>query len=320
MKTISSKIKTAIQEANKIAIICHKDPDGDALGSATGLAETLNQWQKDYTFFCATIAPRQFDWLPRINELQTDQSIIKNNNYDVIIVLDSGSLHYAGIDKLIESLDYKYTIINIDHHNSNDNFGHINYINETASSTCEIIYELLRQWKASMNKNIATSLLNGIMTDTGMLTNPATSDRTLGIASDLMKFGANIYKISQYNTRNKRGNLLNLWGVAMQRIIHNKEFGCATTYITAKDFEQHKINEGGLEGLGNFLSSLNDVKFIMVLIETPNGYIKGSLRTTRDDINVGALAQRLGGGGHKKASGFVIKGKLSYNDSEVKII
>lgn len=320
MKTNAGKIQAAIKTATNVAVICHKNPDGDALGSATALIEALDNWQKKYTLFCMTPAPHQFDWLPRINELQSDESIIQNNRFDVIIMLDSGSLSYAGIDELIKSLKYKHTLINIDHHNSNNYFGDINYVDETSSSTCEIIYELFRQWKAPMNKDIATSLLNGIMTDTGMLTNPATSDRTLSIASDLMKFGANIYKITQYNTRNKRHNLLNLWGVAMQRLIYNKDFNCATTFITKEDFEKHKLNEEGLDGLANFLSSLHDVDFTMVLTEVPNEYIKGSLRTTKDNVNVGALAQKLGGGGHKKASGFVIKGKLSYNDSEVKIV
>ena len=320
MKIISSKIKSAIESANNIAVICHKNPDGDALGSATALSTALNHWQKKNIIFCTTPAPDYFDWLPGLNKLETDQNIIKNNQFDVIIILDSGSLSYAGIDKLIESLDYKHTLVNVDHHNSNTNYGDLNYVDETSSSTCEIIYELIRQWKIPMNKDVATCLLNGIMTDTGMLTNPATSDTTLSIASDLMKFGANIYKISQYNIRNKSNNLLNLWGVAMQRLIHNKDIGCATTYITEEDFTKHKLDEGGLNGLSNFLSSLQDVNFTLVLIEAPGGYIKGSLRTTRDDVNVGALAQKLGGGGHKKASGFVIRGKLAYNDNEVKII
>ncbi|MFW0862019.1 MAG: DHH family phosphoesterase [Candidatus Komeilibacteria bacterium] len=320
MKSISSKIKEQIQAANNIAVICHKNPDGDTLGAGTGLANALTHWQKKYTLFCVTSAPDSFDWLPHINELQTDPEVITNVPHDLIIVLDSGSLPYAGVDKIIESLEYNFTLINIDHHSSNPNYGDINYVNHESSSTCEIVYELLRHWQMPMNKTVATSLLNGIMTDTGMLTNPATSDNTLKIASELMKFGANIYKISQYNTRNKTKDLLNLWGVAMERLILNKEVGSATTYITEQDFINHKLDEGGLNGLANFLSSLNDARFTLVLVEVPGGYIKGSLRTTRDDVNVGALAQKLGGGGHKKAAGFVIKGKLAYNDNEVKII
>lgn len=320
MKMTASKIKSAIDSATNIAVICHKNPDGDALGAGTALIGALALWKKNYTLFCITTAPNHFDWLPRIHELKTDEDIIKNNAFDIIITLDSGSLPYAGIDKLIASLDYNHTLINIDHHNSNTFFGDLNYVNDTKSSTCEIIYELLREWKIPMNKDIATSLLNGIMTDTGMLTNPATTDNTLIIAGDLMKFGANIYKISQYNIRNKNNNLLNIWGIAMGRLIHNKEINCASTYITEEDFIKCKLDEGGLDGLSNFLVSLKDTNFIMVLIEAPGGFIKGSLRTTRDNINVGALAQKLGGGGHKKAAGFVIRGKLSYNKNGLQII
>ncbi|MBL7022354.1 DHH family phosphoesterase [Patescibacteria group bacterium] len=320
MKIVSTKILESIKAANNIAVICHKHPDGDTLGAGTGLVEALIQIQKKYTLFCTTKSPDMFDWLPHINELQTDPEVLTETAHDLIIVLDSGSLSYAGVDKIIESLEYKYTLINIDHHNSNPEYGDINYVNQESSSTCEIMYELIRHWQISINKTMATSLLNGIMTDTGMLTNPATSDNTLKIASELMKHGANIYKIAQYNTRNKNKNLLNLWGIAMERLIYNDKVGSATTYITEEDFTRHKLDEGGLSGLSNFLSSLNDARFTLVLIEAPGGYIKGSLRTTRDDVNVGALAQKLGGGGHKKAAGFVIKGKLSYNDNEIKII
>jgi bifunctional oligoribonuclease and PAP phosphatase NrnA len=320
MKTTAQKIKQTISKANNIAVMCHKNPDGDALGSVTAIAEMLELSQKKYTLFCANSSPSHFDFLPHINKLQTDPDIIQNTVFDTIIILDSGTLSYAGIDELINGLTYDHTIINIDHHNSNSFFGDINYVNDESSSTCEIVYTLLRQWQSPINKNIATSLLNGIMTDTGMLTNPATNDTTLNIASDLMRFGANIYKISQYNIRNKKSNLLNLWGVAMQRIVYNKNFNCASTYITKEDFEKHNLDDGGLDGLSNFLSSIDNVDFTTLLIEIPDGLIKGSFRSTKDNVNVGALAQKLGGGGHKKAAGFVIKGKLSYNDSEVRII
>lgn len=320
MKSISNKIKEQIEAANNIAIICHKNPDGDTLGAGTGLVNALQYWQKKYTLFCISKPSDQFDWLPHINELQTDPNTIINTPHDLIIVLDSGSLPYAGVDEIINSLEYNFILVNIDHHSSNPNYGDINYVKINSSSTCEIVYELLKHWRMPMNKTVATSLLNGIMTDTGMLTNPATSNNALRVASELMKFGANIYKISQYNTRNKSEKLLNLWGIAMGRLILNKKVGSATTYITEQDFIKYELDDNTLNGLANFLSSLKDVRFTLVLIEIPGGYIKGSFRTIRDDVNVGALAQKLGGGGHKKAAGFVIKGKLAYNDNKVEII
>lgn len=319
-KITINKIKESIQAANKIAVMTHKNPDGDGLGSLTAMAELLQIWDKNYVLFCITPAPTYFDFLSNINELQTNESVIKNNRFDLIIVLDSGSLPYAGVKELLDSLTYKFKLINIDHHASNDLFGSINLVDDQASSTCEIIYQLFRTWKIPFNRNIATSLLNGIVTDTGLFSNPATTDNCIKIAGYLMKFGANLEKIKTYNWRNKEPNTLKLWGLAMQRLIYNSDLNSVTTYLTRQDGKKLDIDIEKLEGLANFLSSLQDINFTLVLVERGNNTIKGSLRTTKDDIDVGALAKALGGGGHKKAAGFVIPGKLAYNNGEIQIV
>jgi phosphoesterase RecJ-like protein len=253
-------------------------------------------------------------------EVETDSQILIGFKPDLIIVLDSGSLAYAGVEALLTNLNHQYQLINIDHHSSNAGYGALNYLDERASSTCEIIYTLLRTWQVPLNKNIATSLLNGIMTDTGMLTNPATTDNSLLIASQLMKFGANIQKITDRNLRNKSADMLKLWGVALERLTYNPDLHSVTTGLTRDDFEKFAITSSSLEGLANFLSQLNNVNFTLVLVEQADDTIKGSFRTTRDDVDVGALAAELGGGGHRKAAGFTIPGRLVYNNGEIQII
>jgi len=319
-KLTINKIKRAITSAKQIAVISHQGPDGDALGSLTALAEVLQIWQKPYSLFCVTPAPETFTWLPNIAQLQTDPQIFNKYRFDLIIIIDSGSLVYAGVAELLTNLDYKYQLLNIDHHASNNGYGDINYVDIKASSTCEIIYNLIRAWQFPLNKNIATSLLNGIMTDTGMLTNPATSDHSLIIASRLMKFGANIQKITTRNMRNKSTDMLKLWGIALERLVYNPDLHSVATCLTQEDFKKLAITSDSLDGLANFLSQLKNVNFTMVLVEQPDQIIKGSLRTTLDNIDVSALAAELGGGGHRKAAGFTISGKLLFNENGINII
>ncbi|MFH1667820.1 MAG: bifunctional oligoribonuclease/PAP phosphatase NrnA [Candidatus Komeilibacteria bacterium] len=319
-QSTSEQIKRQLQVAKKIAIIGHQNPDGDALGALLAFYEILKFWQKKSIMFCTTPASQTFEFLNNFNQLIYDPTIFFQQKFDTIVVLDSGSLSYAGIDQILASLSYTPTIINIDHHQSNDLYGEINFINTEASSTCEIVFELARQWQVPINKDMATALLNGIVTDTSGLTNPATTDRSLLIAGLLMRYGANFKKISAYNVRTKEPKMLKIWGLAMQRIVYDPDLHSITTYLTQKDFADLQVDENNLEGLSNFLSGLKDINFTLLLIEKENGLIRGSFRTIHDHIDVGSLAASLGGGGHQKASGFVIKGKLAYNNGEIMVI
>lgn len=315
-----SQLKKQIMAAKKIAVIGHQNPDGDALGSLFGLGEILKTWQKDFVTFCSTPASDTFEFLPHYNKLISDSTVFEQNDFDTIIVVDSGSLAYAGVDQILSKLTHPYTIINIDHHATNEFYGQLNYIQTKASSTSEIVFELARAWQTPINKDMATALLNGIMTDTSSLSNPGTTERTLLIAGLLMKYGANYKKIIEYNVRTKEPNMLKIWGLAMQRIIYDPKLHSITTYLTKKDFANMEVDENKLEGLSNFLSGLKDINFTLLLTEKDNGLVKGSFRTIHDHIDVGALAASLGGGGHQKASGFVMKGKLAYNNGEIQII
>lgn len=326
------QIKQAINQAHKIGIISHRNPDGDAAGSVTAMIEVLHYWQKEYLAYCAGEMPANFDFIPHATTIINQEEKFLEFSPDLIIILDSGSLDYAGVTQLLKDLKQKksslivtdqkqnFTLINIDHHITNANYGDLNYVHHTASSTCEIVYGLLQQWQFPINVNIATSLLNGIMTDTGGLTNPATSPTALQVASQLLKYGVNYKKIIEYNERVKKTSLLKLWGVALERLIFDPEKKCVITFLTKNDFANLNVDDDKLEGLSNFLSTINNIDFTLLLIEKGDNLVKGSLRTTKDYIDVASIAKELGGGGHQKAAGFTIEGRLFYNGKQIKII
>ena len=182
---VISQIKEAIGKANRVLLISHQKPDGDALGVLSAMAGFLKSLKKEYAVFCFDVVPTEYRFIPLSNEVSSNVEIFKEN-FDVVIVMDSGDLKYAGVAEFIGK-NKGYTLINIDHHYTNDFFGDLNLVLADKSSVAEIIFELFKLWQVRIDKEIATALLNGIIFDTGGLSNPATSLEALKIAASLFK-------------------------------------------------------------------------------------------------------------------------------------
>lgn len=309
----SLKIYDSIKQAKRILLIAHEKPDGDTLGSTAAFSLFLDSLAKDYQIFCADSVPSFFYFLPNIQKFINQFEKIKEEKFDLVIAIDCGDLKRTGLSEFISSFQQPYQIINIDHHQSNPQFGHFNVVQPEFSSTAEIIFQLFREWKVTINKEIATALLNGIFTDTAAFSTPSTTLNSLITASFLLNWGGRLQEINKYNLKNKTLNSLKLWGRAMERLVINKKYQLAYTIILKKDLEEFNTTEDDMEGLANFFSNLSGVKAILVLREE-EGDIRGSLRTVKEEVDVSKLARLFGGGGHPKASGFTTKGKLVKND------
>ncbi|MBU1130769.1 DHH family phosphoesterase [Patescibacteria group bacterium] len=313
------KIKQAIDEAKNILAITHQKPDGDGLGAICALASYLTSLRKNYQLFCLDPVPDSGIFLPLAHQITADRSVF-NNQYDLIIILDSGDLQHAGIDQLLENYKHQYTLVNIDHHITNQGYGDLNLVLAEKSSVSEIVYNLFHIWHFPICKEVATALLNGIIFDTGAFSNAATSLSSLEAASHLLNLGARHKEINESQIRNKSLGLLKLWGRAFERLTYNPHYDLAFTVITQQDIKECQASPEATEGIANFFNELAGAKIALVLKEEPDGQIKGSLRTTYDDIDVGQLAKNWGGGGHKKAAGFSVKGRLVYNENRWKIV
>lgn len=306
---LNKKIFDSISRANNILLISHQRPDGDTLGSALALAELFLNLDKKYTLFCLNKPSPYFYFLPKIENIFYSLENLFFDQFDLIITLDCGDLRQTGIeDELLKAMD-KISLINIDHHKTNENFGHLNLVVEEASSTSEIVYRLLNHFNFTIDKDIATCLLTGILTDTGNFTNAATNVASLKIASDLLMRGATFSQITLNISKNKPLATLKLWGRILSRLEKN-ELGVVSTIITLNDFEEGVLEREAIEGIANFLNNLSEANIILVLREEENGSIKGSLRSNNNAIDVSEIAKLLGGGGHRKAAGFTIKGRL----------
>jgi bifunctional oligoribonuclease and PAP phosphatase NrnA len=307
---IATQALRALEPLTRVIIVPHQKPDGDALGSATALLLALERMGKECHIVCATEAAPNLHGIPAAYRLSADPSLFLSHAPEAIIVVDSVDLVYAGIDTHIRTIEKRPIIINIDHHATNTYFGEYNIVDTAASSTCEIVYHILRTARASIDPLIAQSLLTGIVTDTGNFTNGATTQKALRIASDLIRLGADLHAVITTFFRDSTVDTLRLWGRVFSRMQHHPEHHIVYTYITAADMTEFNVPEHKMEGIANFLNVLGEGHGALVLKEQTDGKIKGSFRTTHDHIDVARIAKALGGGGHKKAAGFTIEGTL----------
>lgn len=304
------EIYSNIDKSARILVAIHQNPDGDAIGSGLSLINYFQRKNWPATIFSLNGPTGQYDFLPNIEKITNDPKVF-SEQFETIIVLDSGDLVYAGIaDYIDRKSSQRPLIINIDHHHTNRLYGDLNLVDASASSTAEILFHFFDDLRIFIDKEMATCLLTGILMDTGAFSNPATTTSSLYGASKLLIEGADLKQIVAKAMKNKELKTLKLWGKAFSRLKKNKETGFTTTIITQQDMKECQTDEDAAEGVANFLNNLSDTKAVMVLMELADNRVKGSLRTTDDLMDVAKIATMFGGGGHKKAAGFTIKGSI----------
>ncbi|RMD59567.1 bifunctional oligoribonuclease/PAP phosphatase NrnA [Candidatus Parcubacteria bacterium] len=311
------QVNQIIKDANHILLVTHNRPDGDGLASVCAMADYLKELNKKFTLSCTDEPPRQFDFLPH---LELFSSTVPNlDKYDLLIPLDCGSINRTGLEKQITQHRAKIKIIEFDHHPAINHYADLELRNPGAASTTEVVYDFFVANQININKNRATCILTGISTDTGNFLYPSTSSKTIAIASEMLQKGARLPSILDNTWRNKSLTTMKIWGKAINNLRINPKYNFAFTALTIKDIEESGASEEELEGIAGFLSNLEGVKGILFLYEEGGGVIKGSLRSLQEGINVAALAQKLGGGGHIRAAGFKIQGKLVKTEKGWKI-
>ncbi len=314
-----SKISELIRQKNKILLMSHKDgnSDGDALGSLLALTLSLEKMGKMVTPVLEKKPTKSFEFLPHINK-------IKNfcpKDVDLVILVDFATKKRASFPKDLEYfLAQKIPQIVIDHHPKEDlsKLVTLKIIDTKAAAVTEILYFLISDLGIKIDKDIALALLTGIFTDTYSFQNPNTTRRTLEVASRLLASGARLKKITDNIVSEKSLAKTRLWSRAIERLFENKKYNILITFLTEKDLEDFGVSSEDTSGVANFLNSVSGISAVLFLLEE-NSIIKGALRTRKDDINVARLAKFLGGGGHKKASGFEISGKIVSKNGKIKI-
>lgn len=304
-------IGQTLRQSRRVLVIPHQRPDGDCLGAATAVLALCQGWGIDADCFCNDAPPPYLSFLPHVHRVTTDRAALASR-YDAVFVVDA-DVSFAGVSGLVADLPHGQ-LLNLDHHATNTGRGpHVAAVLPEASSVCEVLYFAARYlWLAPLEPDLATSLLCGIATDTGHFSNPATASPALEAAAGLLRAGARWDEVGRWTRRTRPLGVWQLWGTALQRLRYHPDRRLAVTFIRHR--EVLASGADGVEGVANFLGATCAVPTILVLREQGDGTIKGSLRTTDDGVDVAALAAAFGGGGHRKASGFVIPGRIVERD------
>jgi phosphoesterase RecJ-like protein len=293
LKAVAEKLSAS----KSINIIVHRNPDGDAIGSAVALKKALSS--KEVTISCTTDVAEVFKRI--IADLSFSCKL--QPNADVYIIVDCSEAHRTGFANELKSLN-RQKICVIDHHKTGNlpKQAGLAIISDCHCSTTEIIDDLLRELRVKMLPEIATALLLGIFTDTGGFRHSNTTVQTLKRASHLISNGGNIQKITQTFFQRLSSTQRKLWGKVLAGIEVNK-WGMAVAKIDKHVFVDTGANVEDAFGLANNVALVNEARASLLLIEQEDGW-RGILRTRHHQINIGRLAKLLGGKGQPKAAGF----------------
>lgn len=305
--------------ARRPILVSHRKPDGDTLGGMMAVYNWLRDQGREAYAFCVDAPSSAYSYFPRIREVQKNPEVFRDEAVDLICVFDAGDLQYAGIDAYVAGMAKRPFIANFDHHVTNTSFGDANLVVTDASSTAEVVHAFLVANNAEVTQAMATCLMTGLLTDTSNFSNPATTVKSLEIASELLLKGVSMRDITRRLMRNKPVAALKLWGLALERLRWDESKKTATTALFRKDLEEHPVDDEHLEGLSNFLNHILKADVVLVLKETHDGKVKGSYRSATD-VDVAELAKAHGGGGHKKAAGFTVAGTIGEHADGWKIV
>lgn len=301
------KMYDMIFSAHRILLISHQKPDGDTSGSAMAMAYMLEKFGKKVTLFSEDELAEEFHFIPKASEYKQSIDI---SEFDLAIAFDGGTYKMFGLhQKYPELFNKSFPLINIDHHVSNEMYGQVNFVIPTVASTTIMVSKIFRALGWTLDHTIATCLLMGLYTDTGGLMHSNSTSETFKEAAFLLRKGGDLKNIVKYIFRTKKINRLKLWGKVLSRAVKTPD-NVVTSYIRMSDFTATGTTVDDLTGVVDYLNSVPGIVYSTLLTERSGGKVKGSLRTLRDDVDVNAIAGTLGGGGHRKASGFTVEGDL----------
>lgn len=305
-KMVQAKtLHKSLDRASNILILLHQDPDGDTIASSLALGTYLRRAGKKVDLAVNGDIPKVFEFLLVEENIKKDFLL---GDYDMVIAVDCGDALRTGFPARLSQVCKTKPLINIDHHfqNSLHKIAKINLVDPEASATAEIIFELLLEFKAKIDSKIATYILAGIYYDTGGFQHSNVTGRTLEVISECIRLGGRMNLIVKNISSNKKASALKLWGIALTRMKF-KSNGIVCAYLKKEDLQEAGAHPDEASGLVNLLNSASESKLALLLIETPDGKIKASLRTEDDGVDVSKFARLFGGGGHRKAAGFTIE-------------
>jgi phosphoesterase RecJ-like protein len=303
-------LKQAINSSKKFLVISHENPDPDAFGSAAGIGLSLRGLGKEVVFVNPSGSNTDLSFIGAVSETFSD--IPEGYNPDCIFLVDCGDISRVGdlLKKKIESLNQS-TLVNIDHHISNNSFGKINLIDIASSSTAEIIVALIMELDLPIDSKIASALYCGILADSGSFRYSCVRPYTFMAALTCVKYGAEPALLAKELYARSSLERVRLHAAAIQKMSLHCNNKLAFIVVSEDDYKAHNASSDDCDGLAEKARDIAGV-IVSVLIKRDSKLEEGkhvpiwkiSMRSKSDLVDLSAVAQSFGGGGHKAAAAF----------------
>ena len=304
------RVLQEIRARRRFVVTSHARPDGDGIGSALACGQILRMMGKDAEVVMHDGVPRIYQNLPFADRvIQADSVPADFPSNGAVILLECDSTRRA----LLEGME-KCFLINIDHHASGRNFAHVNWIDSTVMATAELVFRLARLACVPVDRDIATCLYTALMTDTGSFMFEGTNEHTFTVARELVLAGADPARCARHIYFGHSTAKLRLLGAALSNL--HRDGPLAWIWVTQEQMQRFGAREEDCEGLVNYALSIADVQVAVFFRELPDRRYRISLRS-KGGVNVSAVAEHFGGGGHKCASGCSIDGPLAVAVSRI---
>jgi phosphoesterase RecJ-like protein len=297
-------IADAIHEHDRFLVTTHENPDGDALGSLLASKLVFEQLGKDTVIYLAgdTPLPREYSFMELGGLLREPPA---DADQRVLFAVDCANERRLGPDPTV--LQRAPLVIDIDHHHDNSRFGQLNYIEPNASSTGEIMRDLIAELGVELTPEIAEALYIAVVTDTGRFQYANTTAKALRLAAELVEAGADVHRVFQGIYENVAFAKLKLIAKALDHAQVFEGGRVIVSHLEREDFAAVGAEEPYSEGIIDYLRAVEGAEIAALIREPPtqNGPTRRvSLRTTTEGIDVSEIARKSGGGGHQMAAGF----------------
>lgn len=289
-----------MRDGNRFLVVAHVQPDGDAISSTIVVGWLLRQLGKQALLINEGAVPIRLDFLEAASTVINYGEVQPDAKFDRIIAVDCAD--YRRIGTVKELFAEEAQLLNIDHHPTNDAFGSHNLIRVDAAATVEILYDLIEYASVPLDKEAATAIYTGLLTDTGGFRYSNTSPRVMEVASRMLAEEVTGHWIANHLLERMTKPQLLLLQRGLSRLTFSEDSRIAWLYIASADMAETGAIGEDLEGLVNYALNVEGVEVGILFKETLNGEVKVSLRSA-GRVDVAAISQSFGGGGHVRAAG-----------------
>lgn len=298
------EVAQALLYENRFLVISHLNPDGDAIGSSLATFRILKKLGKDATVFNRDGVPHNFKFLPDTDAVVTSLDGVEP--FDVTVVLDCSELERTGIELPEE---YLGTLVGIDHHLTAEPLGQSYYLNPTASSIGEMLFDVLKETSVELDKELATQIYTSILTDTGSFHYSNATPRALHVAAEMVAAGVSPWEVALEVFESQPIERIKLLSEVLPTLEVDPSGRYGTILITRDMLESSGALDEHIDGFINYPRGVEGVEVAVQFKEVDTEKFKVSFRS-RGKVNVASIAENFGGGGHANAAGCSLEGPI----------